>query len=104
MNHAKRVEGFTLLELLAAIAIIAFVALMWWLSSEEKDTVIRTSCLQQQTGVLQFETVWKASTTPNDPIGDPILCKQYKAAAEAWNNQCSDYFAPFVLPADCVGS
>lgn len=101
MNYAKKAMGFTLLELLAGIAIIAFVALMWWLSAEEKDTAVRTACLNQQPGVLQFETLWKVSTSPNDPVGDVILCRQYKAAAEAWNKQCSDHFTPFVLPVGC---
>ena len=94
-------RGVTLVELLLIIVGIALLGLMWWLSSEEIATAERTACLNTKDEVIQFQTAWNATVTATDPVGDPILCTNYRTLATSWNKQCKKHFPTFVLPASC---
>lgn len=94
-------RGLTLVELLALIAGIALLGLMWWLSTEEVETAERTACLATQKDVIQYETAWAATVSEANPLGDTILCRNYRTLATSWNAQCKDHFPPFTIPASC---
>ena len=91
IKNGNKNSGFTLLELLAVLAILAVLLIAIFSTSDiQPDDEKRVACVNTMGGVTDAFTAWATTVAPNDPNGEINLCRVAKAAADAWNSECSD--------------
>jgi prepilin-type N-terminal cleavage/methylation domain-containing protein len=103
INNGNKNPGFTLLELLAALAILAVLSIaIFSFSDIQTDDEKRVACMSTMSGVTNTFSAWAVTVTPNDPNGEINLCREAKAAADAWNSECSDVSATLPTLEACL--
>lgn len=102
MKNIAKQSGLTLLEVAAVIAALAaLLAVLVALVNETSDNARRTACLTSMDNVINMNTVWASTITPQSPNGDNILCDAAKTAVDAWNVQCDKVMTSLPGPKAC---
>jgi hypothetical protein len=84
-------RGVTGVEIAIAIAIVlALIAVLWWIFGSGPSEGELSVCRSQLTQVQRVVDAWNATTSPEDPIGDRILCTTTRDAVRRYNSQCAE--------------
>jgi hypothetical protein len=92
-------RGVTGVEILIAIAIaLAVLLALWWFFGRGPSEGQVSVCRSQLTQVQRTVEAWNATTSPEDPIGDRILCTTARDAVTRYHTQCAEISGALPVP------
>ena len=101
-NKASRQRGFTLVELLVVIGIIAvLIGILMPALTRARESANRTVCLSNIRGMMQAARIYSLNSKDDLSIG--CSSDQYRGSYNFWNGTCYQSFGLTVNPS-LIGS